>query len=181
MIGLFILLLACLWLLSAVILGFKIPKWLGLTRYRIISSILLSLLIFIAPVTDEVIAYPQVMALCAQVKKYEYDEAATKGKVISKYVSRPSQESRVIFPGIRIVVSEYAHLELVTNQPVIRWHEIETRGGMLGFPAGSSGDKMSVLLPSRCTTVPTGAENHQRLIKSLQLVLSDQQPTNEKP
>lgn len=181
MIGLFFLFAIGFWVVVAVTLGIKIPQWLGVPRYRTVLSVVLVSLIFVAPVADEIIAYPQMMAMCEQVKNYEYNEREATGKTISKYVSRLYEEPIVIFPGVHVVVSQYAHLEISTSKPVIKWREVETHGGFLGFPAGSSGDKMSLILPNRCTTVPTGADNHQKLIKKLQLVMSNKQPSNEKP
>ena len=148
MIGLFILFVACLWLLLAVIFGFKIPKWLGLTRYRITFSILLSLLILIAPVADEVIAYPQVMALCKNDKLYalapEMGESKATGRTV--YYTEKKEPVKVWPSTVKVSRTDMVYLDAVTKESVLIRQSYRVTEGMLGMPAGSSGDKMAILL-----------------------------------
>ena len=58
-----------IWLFIAISLGTRIPKWLGLTRYQAASKVAVVALIFVAPVADEIIAYPQFRALCKRCNK----------------------------------------------------------------------------------------------------------------
>ena len=46
----------------AIFLGIKLPSWMGLQRYRLLSTAVLVPLMFVAPVADEIIAWPQMQA-----------------------------------------------------------------------------------------------------------------------
>lgn len=145
MIGLFFLFVLGLWFLIAVLLGTKIPKWFGATRYRTAASVVLVPLIFIAPVADEIIAYPQLQAMC-EATGYELAMAEKEayGRTIY-YTSRRTPDT--LWPNTVVVARhEVNYIDATTKQPVVVGRGVSPVHGFLGVPAGSSGDKMPLIL-----------------------------------
>ncbi len=154
MIGLLFFGAIALWGAIAIALGIKLPKWLGIQRYRPLWTVVLVPLVFFAPVADEIIAYPQMKALCASLKPYELapgmDEKKAYGRVVY-YTQRRTSET--LFPStIEITRSNIAYVDATTKEPVLVQSWFEPRRGMLGIPNGSSGGQMTVLL-DKCTHV----------------------------
>ena len=150
MIGLFFLLVLGIWLMIAISLGTKIPKWLGLTRYRAATSVMLVAAIFVAPVADEIIAYPQLQAICA-ASGYELamTEKEAYGRTIY-YTSRTTPDT--LWPGTVVIANhEVRYVDASSKEPVVIGRGVRPLHGFLGVPAGSSGDKMTLLL-SNCKT-----------------------------
>ena len=143
--GLFFLLVLALWFLITVWLGTKIPKWFGLTRYRKTVSVLLVLLIFFAPVADEIIAYPQMQAMC-RAGRYELAVAENEayGRMIY-YTSRTTQDT--LWPHTVVIARrEVRYIDATTKQPVVIGRGVSPVHGFLSVPGGSSGDKEPLIL-----------------------------------
>lgn len=176
MIGLLFLFVFGLWIVISIVLGIKIPKWLGITRYSTGLSAVLAMLIFVAPVADEIIAYPQLKMLCKSVENMEYDPKTAVGQAVSKYSSLISNETKTLFPGIQVRIEKRALVTPVTEIPIVKWGSIEPRAGFLHVPAGSSGDSMPLLL-SDCGFTARSSERFLRIVEPLKLVKTDYQPS----
>ncbi|MDT8992663.1 hypothetical protein RQP54_17460 [Curvibacter sp. APW13] len=182
MIGLFFFGSIALWGVIAIALGLKLPKWLGVQRHRTLWGGVFTVLVFFAPVTDEIIAYPQLKAMCRGVGDFEFDQQTATGRAVSKYPTIISRDTKSLFPNIQIRVQHGALVTPVTEIPVVKWVWIEPRAGFLNFPAGSSGDSMPLLL-SDCGSTPRpriGKESLQEVIARLKLIETDYQPTKYK-
>jgi len=164
-----------LWAIIALTLGIKLPKWFGANRpiTRVLASVVLAPLIFFAPVADEIIAYPQMYKLCESVKDFRYNEAEVTGKIVSKYAYVLNVEIRVLRGGLPIDITTYGFRAANNGEVLVQWTEIQTNGGFLGFPAGSSGTKMPLVLPTTCSTFPRGRVGLEALEKKLRLTKSD--------
>jgi hypothetical protein len=176
MIGLSFIFVLGLWVVIAVALGRKIPKWLGIARYPKALGAVFALLVFVAPVADEIIAYPQMMTLCTGVEKVEYDPQTATGQTVSKYSSIISHETKTLFPGIQVRIEQRALVTPVAEVPIVKWGSIEPRAGFLHFPAGSSGDSMPLLL-SDCGFTARSGDQFLKIIEPLKLVRTDYQPS----
>jgi len=64
MIGLMFLIGIGLWLTAAIMICHSIPRWLGVTKYGAVLSVLLFPVVLLAPVADEVIGRWQFNRLC---------------------------------------------------------------------------------------------------------------------
>ena len=154
MIGLMFLFVFALWALIALALGRKIPQWLGITRHRTALGFVFALLVFVAPVADEIIAWPQMRALCASLKAYELAPDINEKSAYGRSIYYTQIHSRVtLFPStIEITKSNIAYVDAVTKEPVLVQTWYEPRRGVLGIPNGSSGGQMTILL-NKCTPV----------------------------
>lgn len=159
MIGLFFFFAIGLWVWIAVKLGTKIPQWLGVTRYRKVLSVLLISLIFVAPVADEIIAYPQMMALCAARENTHLvvDEKAAYGRTV--YYTQSSAAQTLWPPSVVILRHQSSYVDAVTKQPILVSSWVTPVHGFLDLPAGSSGDKMTLLLRA-CKTQENDIARH---------------------
>jgi hypothetical protein len=148
MIGLLFFGAIALWGVIAIALGIKLPKWLGIQRYRVLWSVVLVPLIFFAPVADEVIAYPQMQALCASLKPYELAPGMDEKRAYERVVYHKQSSTSVMLwpPTIEVTRWTSTYVDSKTKEPVLVQSWIEPRRGMLGVPAGSSGGQMTVLL-----------------------------------
>lgn len=174
MIGLLFFGAIALWGLIALTLGTKVPKWLGIQRFRTLWAVVIVPIVFFAPVADEIIAWPEMQALCKSIETVEYDRQTATGATVSKYPPILAKETKTLFPNIQVLVQQGAYVAPVTETPVIRWTWIEPHAGFLNFPAGSSGGSMPLLL-SDCGFTPRNRAL-SKIVEPLGLVKVDDQP-----
>ena len=143
--GLFFFFVIGVWALIALSLGIKIPKWLGVTRHRTVASGVLVALIFLAPVADEIIAYPQMQTLCAAGG---YELAMTEKEAYGRTIYYTSHSTPDTLWPATVVVARHKvrYIDATSKQPVVIGRGVSPVHGFLGVPAGSSGDKMPLIL-----------------------------------
>lgn len=149
MIGLLFFGAIAVWAVIALVLGRKLPQWLGITRHRTVFSFVFALLVFVAPVADEIIAYPQMQALCTQVHSYKFVEGMNAEKASGRTIYYASRSTRLtsIFPSsVETFGNEMGYFDAKTREPILYRYSISVHRGWLGIPAGSSGTAMTVLL-----------------------------------
>jgi len=148
MIGLMFLGVLIAWSAIALALGIKLPQWLGVKRFRPWASVLLVPMIFFAPVADEIIAYPQMQALCKEVRGFQFAPGMDAQKAYGRTVYYQQPTSRLdIFPStVSVERMEMRYVDVTTQETVFHAIDYGVTRGWLGVPAGSSGDKMAVLL-----------------------------------
>lgn len=167
MIGLFILGTMGAWVLLAIILGILIPHWLNL-KHKVIVRIFLVPILILLPIMDEVIAYPQIKRMCKSVHGFQFVSGMSEENIHGRIVYYNTRESHIdVFPSsVEAVLYEDGYFDYSTNEPIIYGRSIAIRRGWLGMPAGSSGDKMTVILKG-CSPKP-GPDG-----KSADFILSD--------
>lgn len=170
MIGLMFLGVIGLWILLAIYLAGKLPSWFGVSSnwQRIGSFALMPPLIFL-PVIDEVGAIPQALALCKQAEDaFWYDRTAQKA-LVKKSVSLETTYIE-IFSGIQAKKSIFEKRLVTNDKPGISWVEITFSSRFFGFPAGSSGNKIPLLLPEICPSRAVQWPRIDEAKKELQLI-----------
>jgi hypothetical protein len=151
MIGLFLLGSILVWLMISTILGIKFPKWLGLkARKRWIASAVLTPVLIFLPVIDEVIAYPKMYQLCKQAEKDIWYDKTAAGKPAKYYSTISSRENIKINNSIVAHLEKWEYWLTKDGLPIIKHSVLSTSGGFLKFPAGSSGNHMSLIIPAEC-------------------------------
>jgi hypothetical protein len=176
MIGLLFFGAIALWALIALVLGVKLPEWLRIQRYRLPWTVVCVVLVFFAPVADEIIAWPQLHVMCKSVDTVEFDPQTAVGQTVSKYSSVISIETKALFPGVPVRIEQRALVTPVTEVPIVKWGSIEPRAGFLHFPAGSSGDSMPLLL-SDCGFTARSSDLFLKIVEPLKLVKTDYRPS----
>jgi hypothetical protein len=173
MIGLLFFGVIGLWIAFAIWLGLKLPQWFKWKWSAFASALLIPLILF-APVIDEVIAYPQMQALCAK-GGYELamDEKSAQGRTIYNY---SNLEPVQFWPSVEAQRLHVSYADATTHEPVIEGYGfIRASNGFLGIPAGSSGNKMTLLLGTCASkrVESIGPNQIPSQFKSLNLIIID--------
>lgn len=160
MIGLMFAGILIIWIAIAVTLGTKLPKWLGIQRFRPWISLLLVPLIFFSPVADEIIAYPQMQALCKQVNGLVLASGMSEEKVVGKSFYYIENNNNVTLwpPSVKILRRDYAYVDAATKEVILHGVWFEPVQGMLGIPNGSSGGRMTLIL-GKCDSKTEAYDN----------------------
>lgn len=148
MIGLLFFGAIALWGVFTLAMGINLPRWLGIQRYRPLWTVALVPLVFFAPVVDEIIAYPQMQALCKQDRFFVLapgmDEKNSYGRTVYSEERRANES---IFPKtVEVTRWQTAYVDVSTKEEVLMNRRFLPVRGMLGIPNGSSGGQMTVLL-----------------------------------
>ncbi len=137
-----------LWLLFAIFMASKLPKWLNIKRYSNLWATAFGVLIFFLPVGDEVIAYPQIQSLCQGVDDYQFVPGMSAAKAQGRQIYHASREGAVwgVFPStVEIKRHEQWYRDAITKEDILYRFSISVKHGWLHMPAGSSGDFMPLL------------------------------------
>lgn len=148
MIGLLFLLALGLWIAIAWYLGNTMPKLFGINRYQKSLGVTFALLVFMAPVADEIIAYPQMRALCASLKPYELAPGMEDKKAYGRTVYHKQSAAREsLWPStIKVTRWTSTYVDSTSKEPIFVQNWFEPQRGLLGVPKGSSGGQTTILL-----------------------------------
>ena len=145
MIGLMFFGAIALWGLIAIGVGLGLTK-LVREDWRGFAALVFIPLVFFAPVADEIIAYPQMKALC---QSGGYELAMTEKDAYGRTIYNASYKvpAGLWPPTIDAFRMKINYVDATSKQSVIvGYGYVESRRGFLGIPAGSSGDKMTAIL-----------------------------------
>ena len=147
MIGLLFLLVIVLWAMGAYYLGTHLPRWANF-RHRVLWAWVLVPVIFILPVVDEVIAYPQMRVLCASLKPYELAPGMDEKRAYGRTVDQAGDDvMETLWPStVKVKRINVIYVDEKTREPILEHSWLVPIRGMLGVPNGSSGGTMTVLL-----------------------------------
>jgi hypothetical protein len=171
MIGLMFFGAIALWGLVALGVGLGLSKlfresWRGFAAFALIP------LVFFAPVADEIIAYPQMKALCEQGStRLVMDADLAKGREIC-YTQRLKIKDVVLLPpSISLNKYEETFIDIHTKKPVLEAFWYEAHAGYLNMPNGSSGGYMPLILGSCSlkTKIPREPDGTPTSLKYLNL------------
>jgi hypothetical protein len=116
------------WLIAAIILSNRIPRWLGISKHRTVISVLLFPFVLVIPVADELIGRWQFNRLC------EREAVVTVGpdwervkKARADYLNRTEIGNSMI--PIYLEVSQYVDVE--TKKVFLTIPHLYTYGGFL--------------------------------------------------
>ena len=153
MIGLMFFGAIALWGAIAIGLGLFLSKLFG-QSWRGWAATALIPLIFFAPVADEIIAMPQMNALCATMKPLALAPGMDAQRAYGRTIYGNTESSlETLFPSnIKVTRFSGTYLDAKTNEPVLMQSGFSPGAGMLGMPSGSGGGSMPLLL-SKCPRV----------------------------
>jgi hypothetical protein len=163
MIGILFLFVIGLWIVISITLGIKIPLWLGLKRDRQVLMLapVFALLVFVAPVADEIIAYPQMMALCSNLPPLGLAEGMDEKKAYGRAVyyqdiSTPIQ----VFPSsVHIDRHDAVYFDAKSHEKILSYHGYTPKKAFLAVSNGSSGGTMTLILQS-CSGMKADANGY---------------------
>lgn len=149
------------WGLIALALGIKLPKWLRIQRYRPLWAAVFVMLVFFAPVADEIIAYPQLKVLCSNLPPLDFAQGMNEQKAYGRTVYyRDMYTSISVFPSsVRVDRHDGVYFDATTNEPVLAYHGYTPRKALLSVPNGSSGGTMTLILYG-CSGMKSGPDGY---------------------
>jgi hypothetical protein len=153
MIGILFLFAIGLWVALSLYLARKIPKWLRITRYPSVVSVISFLLLLIVPFVDEIVGMRQFETLCAERTAITVSPDAEKVKRGKSVMS-----AETILPGFFIKIKSYkvSYIDIDTGKVFLTYDYFSTSGGRvagLALMGGSHG----------CSADDRENKNHRQL------------------
>lgn len=134
-----------LWWLVALFLGIKLPKWFKLKSGW---SFLFVPLVFLLPVWDEVIAWPQIQMFCHNMNGYQFrngmNEMLASGRTV--HYREAVVPLNIFPPTIAVTQWQYQYVDSRTGEVIFFMPAIAVEHGWLHIPNGSSGNYMTAFL-----------------------------------
>lgn len=137
MIGILFLFVIALWVALCVYLARKIPKWLGLARNTRSASVIIFLLLLVAPVVQDIVGMWQFDRLCKERVTLYVSQGAEQVKRATR-----AKTQYVDIPGywIKITAQKIAYIDASTGLPFLSYEILHTKGGLIGGIALLGGD-----------------------------------------
>ena len=135
------------------------------TNKGILFILVLSVLVFFAPILDQLIAYPKWQQLCATTGDFEWGPGMDEKKAFGRdYYGESETTQFTIFPNVR-VYAESAKLfdansdELLFMQPHYKFHA----SAMIKVPDASGGNP-AIFLPT-CASYGLNGKNYEKTLQ----------------
>ncbi len=129
---------------------------------------LLVALVFLLPLADQIIAYPQWQQLCSHTSDFEYGPGMDEKKAFGRRVrTKVEYHKTTIFPDIKVEYSSDYIFDAKTDELILKKPHYRYSANAFFYLPGSSGDKSAPLLRS-CVSYGY-IENGQNLLKKLYL------------
>jgi hypothetical protein len=128
MIGILLLIAIAIWLVAAVLLSKRIPRWVGITKHTTVASLLLFPLLLTAPIADELIGRWQFNRLCEREAVVTLSPDWERVK-LAKHREIPTVELEGYFIPIRIQREEY--FDGHSGKTFVSKQAFHTKGGFL--------------------------------------------------
>ena len=173
MIGIFFFGSIALWALIALVLGVKLPEWLRIQRYRLPWTVVCVVLVFFAPVADEIIAWPQLQGLCKDAGRYLFLNGQTEKSVSGRTVKSNSFFKTILLSeSVRVQMSEDIMTDATTKEDILRSYMIEPKSSFAAFPDGSGGRVTWLLKSCGYTGSEQGLANKKYIADILKLTIN---------
>ena len=174
MFGLMLLGIVVVWVLVTI----PIARWLGKKLpdkpWRKAAQIALFPLVFAVPVLDEIIAWPQLRALCDGAGIYSYPPGMTQEKAMGRAVYNTYRNDlEFLFPLVSVRRIRDELVDLGTGETILTSHAVEPESSMLALPT-ASGTRATWIL-RRCPP-PTSTWEKNRLLTDEVLKLKKVEP-----
>ena len=160
-----------IWLLFSVAIATWIVSLISMRSRRVYAKLILIPMLFLAPITDEVIAWPQLERLCKGTGRFEFgpgiDEQKAQGRTVY-YRYKAAEEFRKLFPGVEVRYSYHDYVDARTGEVVLRFHSVMPIRSWFAFP--DAGGSRHPWLLSECWSAKVNSLPDER---SLRLNLVD--------
>ena len=143
------------WLLLALILANWIGNFLPHTPWGIGAKFLLTPIIFIAPLADEIIAIPEMKSLCEQKKMpivgKDIGERTDAGRIVR---SKIETEYISLSTGVRLLASRHDYYDVNTQKLVLsEYYELRPIKSLFAYP--DAGGSRNTWILNKCELEPT--------------------------
>lgn len=166
--GLYLLLLALIWLAFILSLTYKVVSRVKNTILRAVLALLLMGVLLPLPLVDEFVGERQFEQLCRDNATIQVDRATAAGKTVY-FVSQPASE--VEGPWVRVVLMAQRYVDSVTGDAVVSFNTLTAEGGVLVRTFGLSEGRAPLTFTGTCGP----RENPRDLFNALGITAKDRQ------
>lgn len=135
------------------------------TNKGVFFILVLSVLVFFAPILDQLIAYPKWQQLCKTTGDFEWGSGMDEQKVFGReYFSENKTTMFTIFPNIKVEVMSSKLIDASSGELLfIQPHYHFSATAMLKVPDASGGNP-AIFLPT-CATYGLNGENYEKKLQ----------------
>ena len=166
--GLYLLLIALIWLALVLLLAYKLTSRIKNTILRAVLALLLIGVLLPLPLVDEFVGERQFEQLCTDNATIQVDRATAVGKTVY-FVPQPPSE--VEGTWVRIVLLAQRYVDSVTGDAVVSFNTLTAEGGVLVHTFGLSEGRAPLTFTGTCGP----RENPRDLFNSLGITAKDRQ------
>jgi hypothetical protein len=170
--GLILLFILCAWGYASYSLAILIAQPIKNPEIKTGVNIALLVLIFIAPVADDIIGGFQFRALCSESAVLVVDEERARGKTVTSQNIESKKHDEYFVP---IVESYESYKAVGSNETIISWNVFRAQGGLLSRSLGLFQSSK----PYTFTGVCTSPKWKNTIFSDLKITVS--YPTNTLP
>lgn len=130
-----LILFACVagWSALALAVALGSARRVGSRLRRTVLRFGIFLLVFAAPLTDELIAWPQFTSLCRGAGRFEYgpgqDAATAFGRTVH-YRPRAQETQSTLFPGVPVRLTFHDYVDAASGELVLRFRSVRPLGSL---------------------------------------------------
>ena len=141
MFGLMLLGIVVVWVLVTI----PIARWLGKKLpdkpWRKAAQVALFPLIFVVPIFDEIIAWPQMKVLCQDGDDYRYSDGMTEENAKNRTVFLQRRDDRQVhlFPTINVRTYRDVVVDARTGETILEGRVVEPLSSVFAFPDAGGG------------------------------------------
>jgi len=156
--GIYLLIVVLIWLyvVKKIVRYIVNDKWPA--GYKIIVQVFLFLVLMIAPVTDEVVAWFKFKELCDKNSSVDIDIKNAKNKTLKLRTERDPNNSKYIKMPVHVIKSalvpiieeSYEYIDPHTNKVVVAYKVFRVKGGWLINALGISNNDSPLLFNNVC-------------------------------
>jgi hypothetical protein len=126
MTGLYLLILAAVWLVLASVLAYVITRQMKSGALRLTFAVLLMSVLMPLPLIDEIVGQRQFEQLCKDNATIHVDRATAVGKTVY-FVPQPAVEIKGTW--VRVVMKPKRFVDATTGETVVNYNELMADGG----------------------------------------------------
>jgi hypothetical protein len=164
--GLYLLLVAAVWLALSVATAYAITSRIKDAVLRVVAMLALTGLLLPLPLVDELVGKWQFEQLCKDNSTIQVDRARAVGKTVY-FVPQPTVD--VTGTWVRVALRPHKFVDVVTGESVISYNELMASGGRLSRALGISEGGVPLTFVGSCAL----DENPRALFKSLNVSVMD--------
>ena len=171
MTGIYLLIVAVIWLAIVVWLSKIITRKLPMTTWRMPLAILICAVLLPLPLIDEIVGGRQFAQLCKDNSTIQVDRTTAVGKTV---FFAPQSSIEVRGTWVRVVLQPHRFVDATTGEAVLGYNTLQAEGGRFIQTLGISEGGMPLIFYGSCG--PT--ENIKTLLKSLEITALDRPQSN---
>ena len=128
------------WICASIAIAFWIGKQLPNRPWRAAARIVLFPIVFFIPVLDEIIAWPQMWALCKEADGYEYAQGMTQEKAQGRTVyKRTWNQTDILLSRVKVSIYRGEVVDATSNELILISRAVKPVESLFAFRDAGGG------------------------------------------